>query len=258
MGILTVGDMMSRDPASVPPSCGVIEAAHLMRSMRIRSVLVKEDESFVGIVTGTDLARRVLADEPNEDVTVGEIMTSPLLTIDIHEPLRRANEDMIRHHVRHLVATDRGYPVGIISARDLLDPEEDVPGSIPFWPNHLLKEVVAALLTIALLVGLVVISPAPMLDQADPFSTPAHIKPEWYFLAAYQFLKFAELFRPLGEWAPKILGVVMMGVVVVFQVFLPFIDRNPERHPRKRPFAMMFGILATLSFIGFTIWGHIS
>lgn len=259
MSILTVGDMMSRDPVAVPPSCPLREAAHVMRNMRIRSLLVKEGDAYVGIVTGTDLAQRVLAEAPYEGVTVGDIMSAPMLTIGTEEPLHRANGEMIRHHVRHLVVVDGAQkPVGIISARDLLVPEEDVPGAIPFWPHHLLKEVVAALLVIAFMVLLVVISPAPMLPQADPFSTPAHIKPEWYFLAPYQFLKFAEVFRPLGEWAPKGLGVGIMALVGAVLVLLPFLDRNPHRAPRRRPLALAFGVVVTLAFIGFTVWGHFS
>jgi len=258
MSMLTVGEMMSRDPHSVPPSCDLKEAAHLMRQMRVRSLLVKEGDRFVGIITGTDLANLVLNDEPLEDLIVGQIMTRDLLTIDIEAPLRIANEEMVKHHVRHLVVVDDGQPVGIISARDLLDPEEDVPGSIPFWPNHLLKEVVAAILAIAVLVGLVIISPAPMLEQADPFSTPAHIKPEWYFLAAYQWLIFAENFAFIGDWAPKLLGVIGMALVTVLLVFFPAFDRNPDRAPRRRPIAISVGVISTLLFIGFTVWGHLS
>lgn len=258
MSILKVGDVMSRDPLSVPPECPIVEAAQVMKRMRVRSLLVKDDGRFVGIITGTDLAARVLAEAPEREVSVGEIMSSPMLTIDKNLPLHRANAEMIRHHVRHLVVVEAGKTVGIISARDLLLPEEDVPGAIPFWPNHLLKEVVAALLVVMLMAVLVVLSPAPMLNQADPFSTPSHIKPEWYFLAAYQFLKFAEHLRFLGEWAPKVLGVGVMGLVALVMLFLPFVDRNPERAPARRPISMAFGVVTTLLFIGFTIWGHFS
>ncbi|MDH4230090.1 MAG: CBS domain-containing protein [Nitrospirota bacterium] len=262
MGMMRVRDVMSDDPVSVPPGTDLVDAARLMRRMGIRSLLVREEHSepprYVGIVTGTDLAGRVLAEEPHAPVTVGEIMTFPLLTIDYNEPLRRANEEMVRHHVRHLVVTRGGAPVAIISARDLLLPEEEVEGAIPFWPHHLLKEVVAALLVIAIMLVFVWLSPAPMLEQADPFVTPEHIKPEWYFLAAYQFLKFAEVFRFLGGWAPKMLGVGLMGIVPVLLVFFPFFDPGPERNPRKRPVAISFGIACTVMFIAFTLWGHFS
>jgi CBS domain-containing protein len=259
MSMMTVGAMMSHDPTSVAPECPLKEAAHLMRSMKIRSLLVRDDEEFVGIITGTDLANLVLSEEPMEGKEVGDIMSRTLHTIDVDEPLRTANERMVHHHVRHLVVVDHNeHPVGIISARDLLVPEEDVPGSIPFWPNHLLKEVVAALIAIAVMVGLAVLAPAPMLGQADPFSTPSHIKPEWYFLAAYQFLIFAEVFQPLGNWAPKGLGVGIPGLVVAMMIFFPWLDRNPDRNPKTRPISMTVGILCTLAFIGFTVWGHLS
>jgi len=259
MSILTVGELMSRDPVSVPPECPLKDAAKVMRDMRIRSVLVKDGGEYVGIITGTDMAKRILEEEPYEGVTAGDAMSSPLYTIRDDEPLPRANAEMVQRHVRHLVVVNAGgQTVGIISARDLLVPEEDVPGAIPFWPHHLLKEVVAALLVIALMTALVVASPAPMLHQADPFSTPAHIKPEWYFLAPYQFLKFAEIFQPMGEWAPKLLGVGIPGLVVLMLVLFPFLDRNPHRAPRRRPIAMLIGVLATLAFIGFTVWGHFS
>ncbi|MDH5527149.1 MAG: CBS domain-containing protein [Nitrospirota bacterium] len=258
MGILRISDIMSRNPVSVSPDLDLVEAARLMKRMHIRSLLVKDGGRFVGIITGTDLASRVLEEDLDKAVRVGEIMSSPMITIDQEEPIHRANAEMIRHHVRHLVVTDNGDPVGVVSARDLLLPEEQVPGSIPFWPHHLLKEVVAAFLMIGLMVALVWVSPAPMLPQADPFLTPEHIKPEWYFLAAYQFLKFAEVFRPLGEWAPKLLGVGLMGVVAFLLLFFPFFDLNPDRDPRRRPIAITVGVGCTLAFVAFTVWGYYS
>ena len=138
MSILTVGEMMSRDPVSVPPECPLRDAAKVMRDMRIRSVLIKDGGEYVGIITGTDMAKRILEEEPYDGVTAGEVMSAPLYTIREDEPLQRANEEMVRRHVRHLVVVDAATrPVGIISARDLLVPEEDVPGAIPWIGDDL-------------------------------------------------------------------------------------------------------------------------
>ena len=38
----------------------------------------------------------------------------------------------------------------------------------------------------------------------------------------------------------------------------PFLDRNPERHPKKRPFAVAVGIAALLLAIVFGVIGHFS
>ncbi|OGL38903.1 MAG: hypothetical protein A3C43_04160 [Candidatus Schekmanbacteria bacterium RIFCSPHIGHO2_02_FULL_38_11] len=129
---------------------------------------------------------------------------------------------------------------------------------IPFFPNHLLKEVIVAFMLIALLLTLATYYPAPMEPPADPFTTPEHIKPEWYFLAAYQGLKAAEYLDFLGQWAPKVLGVFAQGLVMLLLVIFPFVDRNPERNPRKRKFIIFLGIAGMIGFIILTIWGYVS
>ena len=129
---------------------------------------------------------------------------------------------------------------------------------IPFFPNHLLKEVIVAFMLISLLLTLATYYPAPMEPPADPFTTPEHIKPEWYFLAAYQGLKAAEYLDFLGQWAPKVLGVFAQGLVMLLLVIFPFVDRNPERNPRKRKFIIFLGIAGMIGFIILTIWGYVS
>lgn len=131
---------------------------------------------------------------------------------------------------------------------------EDEEG-IPFFPNHLLKEVMVVFMVIGVILALTTFAPAPVEPKADPFTTPAHIKPEWYFLAAYQFLKFAEIFTFMGAWAPKIIGVFGPGLVFVYLMALPFIDREPGR---KRKFINLFGLVLLLMFVALTVWGKYS
>ena len=128
----------------------------------------------------------------------------------------------------------------------------------PFFPHHVLQQTMVIFLTLAALVALVIFFPAPMEPPADPFETPEHIKPEWYFLAAYQALKVAEYTSFLGAWAPKVLGILAQGVGMALLVFLPFLDRNPERHWRKRPIVITIGILAIIMLAVLTVWGKFS
>lgn len=129
----------------------------------------------------------------------------------------------------------------------------------PFWPHHLMLEVIWALFMVALVFTLTTFVSAPQEPPADPFTTPEHIKPEWYFLAAYQWLKVCEGLKFLGEWAPKTIGVLSQGAAIAVLFLAPWIDRNKtERSPRKRPIAMAIFILSILGFVGFTIWGHYS
>jgi ubiquinol-cytochrome c reductase cytochrome b subunit len=141
------------------------------------------------------------------------------------------------------------------------DPYKDWPKEKlghPFFPHHMVVQLIQFLLVFALLIVLSTLIPAPMEPKADPFTTPEHIKPEWYFLAAYQFLKVAEKLSFLGKWAPKLVGVLGQGLGILLLFSVPFIDRSPERNPSKRKFAILAGICGAIIFIAFTIWGKYS
>lgn len=147
------------------------------------------------------------------------------------------------------------------SSVDEWDPYKDWPKEKlghPFFPHHMVVQLIQFLCVFALLIVLSTLIPAPMEPKADPFTTPEHIKPEWYFLAAYQFLKIAEKLSFLGKWAPKLVGVLGQGLGILLLFSIPFIDRNPERHPAKRKLAILAGICGVLLFIVFTIWGKYS
>src|SRR3990172_1214819 len=81
-------------------------------------------------------------------------------------------------------------------------------GSEPFFPNHFLRQVIQAAVVLALLVLLSSLAPPPTIPRADPFDTPEYVKPSWYFLGAYQFLKVSKTLAFLGPWAPKVFGVL--------------------------------------------------
>lgn len=131
-------------------------------------------------------------------------------------------------------------------------------GSEPFFPNHFLRQLVQAAVLLALLVLLSSLAPPPMRPQADPFDTPEYVKPAWYFLGAYQFLKVSETLAFLGPWAPKVVGVLAQGLGAMVLWFLPFWDRSLERHPSRRPAAIRAGIAVVFAFLIVTIWGYFS
>lgn len=125
--------------------------------------------------------------------------------------------------------------------------EGDEPITEPFV-NYLFSELIVWYIVMGLLVVLVSLLPARLEAKADPLRTPAHVKPEWYFLFLYQALKLVP--RTLGVLAP------VVGVGVLF--FLPFIDRNPSIQPRKRPIAIGIGVVGLIVVVALTIWGQYS
>lgn len=135
-----------------------------------------------------------------------------------------------------------------VGAEKPLLPEQ----GIPFFPVHVAKEGVVAVLLLAVLVTLSVLVPWEIGEPADPLATPAHIKPEWYFLPSYQLLKYFE--GPHGAFV----GILACSLPFVLLLFWPFLDRGKHRHPKKRPIAVAVGVLAVAAALFLGVLGHLS
>jgi CBS domain-containing protein len=93
-----------------------------MHEKNIGSLLVKENDEYIGIVTETDLTRKVLGGglDP-KTIKVTAVMTAqPIITLDCHQPLTEANAFMAKKKVRHLPITENDKIVGMISVKDLV------------------------------------------------------------------------------------------------------------------------------------------
>ncbi len=100
----------------------------------------------------------------------------------------------------------------------------------PFFPHEIVKMIIVVLCTLALLMFLVILPTylenlgvhgiAQIEDPANPSSTPPHIRPEWYFLAVYQYLKLMPS-EVLGIGG-KALGILTQMIVVILLLLLPF------------------------------------
>ena len=116
-----IGNYMISPILSIDLESSVQEAAQFMVAHNIGSVLVKEFEEYVGIVTETDLTRKVLGKGLNAESTpVSEIMTSPILSLDCYLPVEEANRFMHKNKIRHLAVTEEEKIVGILSVKDLV------------------------------------------------------------------------------------------------------------------------------------------
>jgi CBS domain-containing protein len=96
-------------------------AARIMRDRGIGSLFVTNGKEIVGILTDTDMVRRVVAAGADTQKTTAEqIMSAPILTIDGDKTVLDANDLMAKTHIRHLGVTHDGKLVGMISVRDIV------------------------------------------------------------------------------------------------------------------------------------------
>ena len=133
-------------------------------------------------------------------------------------------------------------------------PEQE---TIPFFPNYIILEVIVSYIVLAILVVLATLAPAGLEEKADPFLTPEHIKPEWYFLWIYQFVKLPSMVVGSGLLA-ELLGIIIPAIGIALLIFLPFLDRKPERRPLRRRVAMAVAILMIAILVALSIWGWFS
>nr|APD82251.1 cytochrome b [Stenella longirostris] len=144
-------------------------------------------------------------------------------------------------HLLFLHETGSNNPTGIPSNMDM----------IPFHPYYTIKDILGGLLLILTLLALTLFTPDLLGDPdnytpANPLSTPAHIKPEWYFLFAYAILR--SIPNKLG-------GVLALLLSILVLIFIPMLQTSKQRSMMFRPFSQLLfwtlvADLLTLTWIG--------
>ena len=127
------------------------------------------------------------------------------------------------------------------------------PATEPFYPHHLIRQVVQVLLVFGLLATLATLWPAPMGTLADPTQMPGQVTPEWVFLAAHHLLEMVKLL-PVAPLLQQTIGVSLVVVGFLVILLVPYIDRREERRPRKRPVALVLLALAIVAYVALTLW----
>ena len=116
----TINDRMTQPVLSIEQDKTVKDAAEIIYSNKIGSLLVTENGNYIGIITKTNLMTRILIkDLDAKAVKFSEIISSPLYTIDSRESLEAAREMLREKSVRHLTVTRNDEVVGILSIKDL-------------------------------------------------------------------------------------------------------------------------------------------
>jgi signal-transduction protein with cAMP-binding, CBS, and nucleotidyltransferase domain len=132
----TVGDVMTRDPATVESMQPVQEAARLMRDADTGALIVLDHGDVTGVVTDRDIVIRVVAQGQSPDTPVREACSAgDLASVAPDTGIEQAVQLMRSKAVRRLPVLQGGKPVGILSIGDLAM-EKD--------PNSALADISAA------------------------------------------------------------------------------------------------------------------
>lgn len=117
---MSLSVLVHRDIVRIDSKATIVEAARMMRDGKIGSVFVEEDETFVGIVTDSDLVRKAFTQDLPFETPVREVMSAPVIEIDIEKSVMDANHLMYFNEIRHLAVSEKGEIIGLISVRDIV------------------------------------------------------------------------------------------------------------------------------------------
>jgi citrate synthase len=129
--VRTVGDIMTREVLTIPPSATIAEAAVQMNERRVGSIMVVEGERPVGILTERDLLRFAAAGADASASQVGDWMTRDPNTTTPDEEVTDAFRNLVGQPYRHLPVVADGKLVGVISVRDLIKIAQILPVEAP-------------------------------------------------------------------------------------------------------------------------------
>ncbi|HIE64965.1 MAG: CBS domain-containing protein [Nitrospira sp.] len=117
---MTLSELASREIKSTSPATTILKVAEEMRLWKIGSLFIEENGRYIGIVTDSDLSRKVLTKKIPYDMPARDIMHSPILEIDIEKSMVEANHLMHLNGIRHLAISEEGRIIGLVSVRDIV------------------------------------------------------------------------------------------------------------------------------------------
>jgi quinol-cytochrome oxidoreductase complex cytochrome b subunit len=119
---------------------------------------------------------------------------------------------------------------------------------VPFFPHILFYMTKWGLLYVGILFGIAALWPWSLPTYVGNVAAVGVVtEPDWYFLWVFKLVDFAGI--------TPVLAVGLSTAILVYFLFLPFLDRSKRTHPRDRPLFIWAGTSLLEFFILMTVWG---
>ncbi len=136
--------------------------------------------------------------------------------------------------------------LGVVDQESVTAAEHPADDTVFTWPHLLVRHVVVALGTVAVVLGLGVAFAAPLRAIADPSHTPEPAKAPWYFVGLQELL---------SKFDPLVAGILVPAGVFIILLALPYVDRNPATEARRRKVAITLFTIMLVTAVTLTIIG---
>jgi CBS domain-containing protein len=118
---MRVGDLTQTNLVTAAPDECLADAALRMCENGVGSLAITDGDSLAGVLTERDVLTAVADGAASEITPVSDYMSDEPLVAAPDLELDEAVALMVEHGIRHLPVVRHGVPVGMISARDVLE-----------------------------------------------------------------------------------------------------------------------------------------
>ncbi|MFH1210217.1 MAG: CBS domain-containing protein [archaeon] len=117
---IKVCDAMTKKPEIITPNLSLVEAAQKMLNNGVGSLIVKEQNKLVGIITEKDMVKAVSNKLDPIKSKVSNIMVQKIVTIDPKLDIYDALVKMNKEDVRRMPVISNGKLIGLLTMKDIL------------------------------------------------------------------------------------------------------------------------------------------
>lgn len=140
-------------------------------------------------------------------------------------------------------------PVG--AQEETADPDAAAPTD-PYYPTHMAREMVVAAGVFLAIAALAHFTRTPLEQEATAENLQGYVaRAEWYVMPLHALIEIP----PFNNAALEPIATVLLpGALITALILLPFLDRSPERRLRRRPFALIAGVLTLTAAIALSVY----
>jgi signal-transduction protein with cAMP-binding, CBS, and nucleotidyltransferase domain len=117
---MKIKEITVRPPVTASADTTILQAARLMSTHAVGSLIITAGERLLGIVTDRDLVVRALARGLPSDARVDDVMSMNVIALDAEADVRDAMSAFGHHAVRRLPIVDHGKVTGLLALDDLV------------------------------------------------------------------------------------------------------------------------------------------
>ncbi len=126
--------------------------------------------------------------------------------------------------------------------------DKESKSQVPFMPHILFYIGKWALLYVGVLFGIAALWPWQLPTYVGNLAvTPGVTEPDWYFLWLFKLVDFVGV--------TPVIAIGATTAILLFILFVPFLDLSKRTHPRDRPFFVWLGTSLLGFFVLMTVWG---